>query len=561
MAFAQAEQHAMAPRDASMDSVARFGSVPFSRPEPGAATHTMWFASRSAQQSYMQGACSVHEMSGAYFVRPDRGFCRVDCESTKLYGCNYMMFQNPPDNMWWYAFIISVDYVNDTTCQVNFEIDVLQTWLVGMKLTECYVEREHVNDDTVGANILDEPVSTGELKYLATDGCTELNTLDVVVESAVKPKVNDDGSVSQDDSVGGFIGQYYCGCNKFIWSNGLAGLSDFLLQLNLCGAGSSISSIYLYPHALVPGSWNVNSDKGIFTSGGQSLAIPSSIVWAPSTTVGTTLDGYTPKNKKLLTYPYNFLRVTTYRGTYHDYRYEFFDGDPEFNVWGLPDPTADLYCAPNGYNGMGGFNVEYVNLGGYAMASWTYNAYQNWLAQNSGSNLMNLISGAASVIGGVALAGATAGGSLAVSGSTIAAAAAGSGSAGMIAGGVGSLAGTAGGYINAQHAPDKIMGTTSAAALTAYGLNTFFAYRMGVRAQIARVIDEFFSMYGYEVDTVKVPNFTGRAHWNYVKTRNACMRGEAPATDMSRINALLDSGVTFWHDADVGNYSQDNPIV
>lgn len=41
---------------------------------------------------------------------------------------------------------------------------------------------------------------------------------------------------------------------------------------------------------------------------------------------------------------------------------------------------------------------------------------------------------------------------------------------------------------------------------------------MSIKQEYARVIDNFFNMYGYKVNDVKIPNITGRLNWNYVKT-------------------------------------------
>ena len=38
-----------------------------------------------------------------------------------------------------------------------------------------------------------------------------------------------------------------------------------------------------------------------------------------------TLDGYTPKNKKMYTYPYNFFNMDNGNGSNLQLRYEFFD--------------------------------------------------------------------------------------------------------------------------------------------------------------------------------------------------------------------------------------------
>ena len=92
------------------------------------------------------------------------------------------------------------------------------------------------------------------------------------------------------------------------------------------------------------------------------------------------------------------------------------------------------------------------------------------------------------------------------------------------------------------------------------------SYTMGIRkytcrAEIARQIDDFLSVYGYLVSVNKVPNITGRAAWNYVKTNGSAVTGRAPADVLSMINALFDRGLTFWHTDDIGNYALPNGIV
>lgn len=84
---------------------------------------------------------------------------------------------------------------------------------------------------------------------------------------------------------------------------------------------------------------------------------------------------------------------------------------------------------------------------------------------------------------------------------------------------------------------------------------------VAVTYEYAQIADEFMSMYGYQVDLVKVPNFHSRSTWNYVKTSNACMRGSVPSEDMGRYHSILDSGITFWHTGAVGNYSASNSII
>ena len=74
-------------------------------------------------------------------------------------------------------------------------------------------------------------------------------------------------------------------------------------------------------------------------------------------------------------------------------------------------------------------------------------------------------------------------------------------------------------------------------------------------------IDDFFSVYGYATNAVKVPNISARPHWNYVKTRGCKIVGNMPADAIARCQSFFDSGLTYWRNAaEVGNYSLDNSI-
>ena len=94
------------------------------------------------------------------------------------------------------------------------------------------------------------------------------------------------------------------------------------------------------------------------------------------------------------------------------------------------------------------------------------------------------------------------------------------------------------------------------------GMNRLHAYRMGITSEYAKIIDDYFSAYGYKVNTIKVPNITGRTNWNYVKTIECNIHGFIPQKDCIEIKNMFNAGVTFWHDpSHFLDYSQSNTIV
>ena len=552
------------------NSIARLGVVPFDR----TYRHTMTFPSRAAQTSYFTGVCT-RVMSESVYIRPEDGSVRFNVNASEINQHNYIMFTNTESSRWWYAFVLDVEYINDETSRVIFQIDVMQTWMFDYTVHPCYVEREHANDDTVGNWLLDEPVSTGELKFVASDildstnhPSTGLTELVPIVFTSEEPYSGDWGGFAKRTVNGGWNNAVYSGAGMYVFKSGvLDEVNSWLTSLNKAGGGSAVSSIILFPKALIPDNWP--SGGNVFDS--FQKAETKQVEWAPFVGARNGLDGYMPRNNKLYTYPFNFLRVTNFRGAYHDYRFEFFSDStqPRFNVRGTPDAAADIFCQPKDYNGLTTGVEEQLSLGGIVQANWVYNSYQNWLAQNAGNNLLNLISGALMIVPAARAVGAGVKGAVEFGGLKAAnrvdivkdMAGVNPLEAAGAAMGAQSLAQLGANVFDASQAPSKLVGTVTGAAVSGIGYGTFGAYRMCVRRNFAKLIDDFFDMYGYTTQELKVPNVTGRACWNYVKTRNSCVTGAVPSADLAQINANFDNGITFWHDANVGDYNRSNNIV
>ena len=85
---------------------------------------------------------------------------------------------------------------------------------------------------------------------------------------------------------------------------------------------------------------------------------------------------------------------------------------------------------------------------------------------------------------------------------------------------------------------------------------------MSIKSEYARQIDNYFTMFGYQINLVKLPNITGRTNWNYVKTINCNFDGDIPQRDLLIIRGMFNSGITLWHNPSVMyDYTQSNSIV
>ena len=76
-----------------------------------------------------------------------------------------------------------------------------------------------------------------------------------------------------------------------------------------------------------------------------------------------------------------------------------------------------------------------------------------------------------------------------------------------------------------------------------------------INDQHGNILSDYFNRYGYQINRVKVPNFKGRAGFNFVKTTDAMITGGVPMNDLDQIKQMFNNGVTMWHDPwNVGNY-------
>lgn len=587
-------------------------------PRPQGGNHVVTYATQAARQASVDSYMAVSR-SGQQFVRPTSGSFRIDAPYNLVENCNYGYFQNGTGRVY-YVDILSCEYDNDMVTVVHFDIDVLATYCTDYARTSQRVLREHVNDDSVGANIQPEPVGTGDLTYTWFRRTASQPAMGVgssygfdLRESAVFVFAGDqaDGNKVYSGVLDGTIEGACCwvipvpiqGDGSYFTST----LTDWLWSMNRSNNAESIVAMTMYPLDMLPSTIDRYLATPVFGDSGDRFNTDNITFKAIGDDEVNDLNGYTPRNNKLHTYPYCFMRVSNNKGQYHDYRYEFFGAAPEtgkytFVLKGSADPAGDIWCMPAQYNnGVSGQTDEAISLGGIPQISWTFNSYQNWLAGNAGSLAMNLLSTAAMFIPGVGVgvkAAGAAGKALAVGNTArnflraagtgasmargVAADAArasmrqswaevpglAKGAAALAAGqGVSSAGNLAATLYDQSNVPDAVRGQATNPSTMAVGAYGFTFMGMGVRPEFAKCIDDFFTVYGYACNENKVPNETGRKNYNYVQTQGASFHSQAtpggvPATAMAAINAMYDEGIWFWHDpATAGDFTDDNPIV
>ena len=86
-------------------------------------------------------------------------------------------------------------------------------------------------------------------------------------------------------------------------------------------------------------------------------------------------------------------------------------------------------------------------------------------------------------------------------------------------------------------------------------------YKVHVKAEYARIIDNFFTMFGYKVNRLGTPQFGTRQFYNYYKIPQCNVYGDIPGEALNDIRTQFINGITLWNTFDVGNYRDgNNPI-
>ena len=129
--------------------------------------HTIYFSGETEQINYFTSLVK-YALNTQTYQRVNRNRMRVQYKADYLYDCNYLMFQNTNyGDKWFYAFIKSVEYVNNITSEIEYEIDVMQTWFFDYTLGQSFVEREHSSTDEIGDNTVPENLEIGD--YVTDD--------------------------------------------------------------------------------------------------------------------------------------------------------------------------------------------------------------------------------------------------------------------------------------------------------------------------------------------------------------------------------------------------------
>ena len=513
------------------------------------------FTNATAQSTYFSG--TVQKTYSNYtYVKKDN-YVQVSDNIDTIIGCNYMYYRNVGfTTKIYYCFITRMEYINENCTRIYFETDVFQTWQFQIEYKQSFVEREHVNDDTIGLHTVPEQLETGDYtqQNIGPFGGADLwvnymSDFQFVVAISEWPFDQTLASVKYYNGI-------YSGL-KYLAFNNATYLGNFLIDIQDESTGDPIYSIFVVPQFITGLD---STDFDYIVSGHTSWKA----AWVPEALHSKSISDdiriadahildqdYSPRNNKLLVYPYRYILINNNAGSSADYRYEWFYDKGlvntyetcKFKISGTIGTGCNIKIYPTGY---GKYNIGATNKnllysldgGKLPTCCWLNDPYVNWLTQNA----VNMPLQALGNVGKIA-----------------------SGLTGNITGAVSGITGIAsqlGEIYTHSLEPNTAKGGVNQGDINCSDNIGFSWYRMSIKKEYAEIIDKYFDMFGYKINLVKVPNITGRTNWNYVKTIQCNFDGDIPQTDLQIIKRIFDNGITLWHNpSTMLNYSNTNSIV
>ena len=556
--------------------------------------NTYYFADRTTQNTFFASKI-LTTATKCYYQRADINKVQVEKTYSQLYQCDYLSFINPDyENKRFYAFVTGVTYINDTTTELTYIIDNIQTWLLDCTIPPCFIERQHSSTDIIGESYLYDSLDLGEyVDKSIQDNITSDSMIVFVatfnmlqwVESGYTDKVAP--GIALRNGIFDTVGVYAC-YSEISGSYNTQGILTTILANIYNGVGGvtvdDFVNIYVYPsiglllnntyapgsNAFAPSSATLDKDKLFLVGGANSQQVNLINAFTfPGVTPNFTYDGYVPKNNKLYQYPYCVLHITNNNGGAIDLKYEKFrDGNGDITqaqcyVMGTSTSEAHLRLVPKQYLGESTNDKDHelgLDTGAFPTVGMTGDAYLIYLAQNK-----NRIETGYEVLRNQATANVVSWESA---------------SMGKAPEGVASLPGSiqsgaqmTSGFLNQiatlmAENEDRAIAPGSAKGLSGVGLSfqnskkNFTQVLRTIDGEHAKMIDNYYTLYGYPVKKIDTPNLHARTCYTYVKTVGCILKGNVPESAKSVLESKFDSGLRFWADTtNFGDYTVNNTII
>lgn len=502
------------------------------------------------QNEFFANQVPVATYSDLQFIDGSREL-RIPRQMENCYHINYVAYQNHRyGNKWFYAFVEDMRYLSPESTALVLNQDIWASWQFDLTFNTSFIERETVSDDTIGANTVPEDLEIGP--YVATKEANKIYTnyyiVMIATELIIEPN-EPSGFVSTPSLIMGIPQPCYV-INLGTTSNAnYEGITKFISNYSQAGKSNAIIALFLYP---------TTAEETIERFSDKPSPLEETFTCAPRTL------SFIPRNNKLYTHPYCALSINSMNEC-KALRYELFNGTPTLKTTKTFGVNPTIVATPINYEGMD-FNVKHqLSCSGFPVLPWIQDYYQNWIAQNKATQGVSIVSGLMSGLGaGVAAAAGAHGLAQTAWGAAMGVTAIG---AGAVALPVLAVTGLSIAKVLAQRTqeqivPDTLNGTANAVDANAATKRVgFYTQCMSIRPEYGRIIDDYFSMYGYAVHRAKDISLHSRSNWDYVKTVGANITGNCPYPVLVGIKNMFDNGVTLWHNGNFNYGTLANPII
>lgn len=561
--------------------------------------NTFYFESVEKQRQYFARR-NVLTVDGAPYIRNNRTYIRVPYTMAQVYRVNYCSYINPNyENKLTYCFVVARTYINDNVTELEIAEDIHQTWLFDYAVMPSIVERMHTPTDEIGDNLTADNFDFGE--YKTVEKFEGLGLADSVVCIMVECSFNaytwaDDSDTWGDKTIPqlynrngiysatqivAFPVRIRNNDGSYSYAGADSAFLKFMQHVNNGDSGVTVNdilSMWLYPMIFtVANSKTIVRDydtderfRKIYDVGGILQGSNVTVAHRPS-----KLDGYTPKNKKLLTFPYTQLMAFNNNGSATTYRFEYFKNPENVNmsIYGTTTSESKIRITPYNYKGLEGSNnadfAEALDSAPYPIVSYLGDAYNIWFAQNRNtiqnqwdalelSAVTGIASSALDNIGGVLAPQNVA----SEDGGQMTNVSLGGGMLSSAMSSVMQAKALIAQHQDARLAPNTAKGVQSQGIAYQSG-KTFTFYSKTIDAQHAKRIDDFFTMYGYPINEITNINRKTRKSFTFIKTLDAHIQSVTMPEDQRRfIQQSFNNGVRFWCNTDrIGDYTVDNSVL
>lgn len=391
---------------------------------------TISFKSRAQLEAYFAKHKKFETQTKLSYVRRS-GTIKVKLTPKEIEQCNYMMFSNPDfENIKYYCRIMDWEYVNNAVVRVSYEIDTWLTYFDKVNYVAATIEREHLSENGY-ARSLENPYDPGIFEFQTEEGLPVSvdmedayfsgggDDYDFGIFPSVRGSENSYGVIALsdfDETALGDIATFYSYFNSIVKPNGsvVDGNRQVVATKNinvgrafwLCAA--TIDNPF-DPDVMPALQEDNNLSKALkwLTKNGLEsniigiFQIPLTqwlMYLAPDTSASdfeVKPRDYDVQNKKLLLFPYQYLRVYNNSGDVKEYKYEKFidlmtdsNGHATFKYMTLFDNVPMTSLVPVGYNISGANANERIDDMEFPQIGYITDAYLAFINNQMSKNLI-----------------------------------------------------------------------------------------------------------------------------------------------------------------------------